>query len=74
MPIVKTPNVLGGKPRISGTRISVSILFSMFRHGISDSKILEAYPRLTQEDLKDVRRFIDDNPRETAMDLIELES
>jgi uncharacterized protein (DUF433 family) len=70
MPIVKTPNVLGGKPRVAVTRISVSILFSMFRHGISDSKILEDYPRLTSEDLKDVRRFIDDNLRETAIDLV----
>lgn len=49
--IVCTPGVLGGKPRIDGTRISVELILEMFSLGYTMENILEAYPHLTHEQI-----------------------
>jgi uncharacterized protein (DUF433 family) len=46
--IVSTPGVLGGKPRIDGTRISVELILEMFSLGYEMKDILEEYPHLTR--------------------------
>jgi uncharacterized protein (DUF433 family) len=48
------PGVLGGKPVIKGTRISVELLLGWFAAGWSMDEVLENYPRVTREDLKAV--------------------
>jgi uncharacterized protein (DUF433 family) len=47
--IVTDPKVLGGKPVIRGTRISVGFILKLVSSGWSMGKILENYPHLTRE-------------------------
>jgi uncharacterized protein (DUF433 family) len=47
--IVSTPDVLRGKPRIKGTRISVSLVLGHLAAGHSVGEILKEYPDLTGE-------------------------
>ena len=50
-PVVSNPKILSGKPVISGTRISVSLLMELLRKGYSPEIILNEYPSLTKEKL-----------------------
>ena len=47
--IVSTPGILGGKPCISGTRISVQLILQMFANRATREEILTDYPDLTEE-------------------------
>lgn len=47
--IVSTSDILRGKPRIKGTRISVSLILGHLAAGDSDAQILKEYPDLTRE-------------------------
>ena len=47
--IVSNPEILGGKPIIKGTRISVSIILQCLASGMDIEEILNAYPTLTRE-------------------------
>lgn len=49
--IVYDPDVLGGNPRIKGTRISVEHVIGMLAAGETRAQILANYPRLTTEDV-----------------------
>lgn len=49
--IESSPDVLGGKARIRGTRISVELLLELLAGGASRKEILEAYPQVTAEGL-----------------------
>ena len=49
--IVCDPQVLCGKPTIKGTRISVELILEKLAAGESHQQILEAHPRLTQEEI-----------------------
>lgn len=55
--IVSDPGVLGGKPVIKGTRISVEFLIELFASGATRDEILKAYPHLTPEDIKEALRY-----------------
>ena len=50
--IVSNPEVLGGKPVIAGTRISVEFVLELFASGLSEREILEDYPHLSVEGLR----------------------
>lgn len=67
--IVKTPEVLSGKPRIEGTRIGVFLIGESIRAGgqpIED--ILEGYPDLSREQVEAALSYYDAHPE--AMDVI----
>lgn len=49
--ITANPNILGGKPIIKGTRISVELILQLLASGLSEEEILEDYPHLTREDI-----------------------
>lgn len=55
--IVQTPGVLGGKPRIDGTRISVEMILEDLSHGMTPADILESYESLTLEDVQTAIAF-----------------
>jgi uncharacterized protein (DUF433 family) len=46
------PKVMLGKPVIRGTRIPVELLLRKMGEGYTEDELLEAYPRLTPEDLR----------------------
>ena len=49
--IIIDPAVLAGKPVIRNTRIPVELLLRKLSEGASFEELLDAYPRLTREDL-----------------------
>ena len=49
--IVMQPGILGGKPVIRGTRISVEHLLGVLSSGMSQDDVLADYPHLSREDL-----------------------
>jgi uncharacterized protein (DUF433 family) len=50
--IASDPAILGGKPCIRGTRISVELLLELVAQGASRADILKAYPHLKAEDVE----------------------
>lgn len=55
--IVSDPTVLGGKPCVKGTRISVEFLLELFASGATHDDILRAYPHLEAEDITEALRY-----------------
>jgi uncharacterized protein (DUF433 family) len=50
--ITANPKILGGKPIIKGTRISVEFILELLASGATESEILQDYPHLKSEDIK----------------------
>jgi uncharacterized protein (DUF433 family) len=46
------PKVMLGKPVIRGTRIPVELLIRKLSEGATEDELLDAYPRLTIDDIK----------------------
>ena len=55
--IISNPEILGGKPIVAGTRISVGHILGLLSHGMSDTEIIESYPVLTKDDIREVLRY-----------------
>jgi uncharacterized protein (DUF433 family) len=49
--IVSDPEILGGKPCVKGSRISVELILGWLAAGWSIEQILEAYPHIIREDV-----------------------
>lgn len=49
--ITTSPGILGGKPCIRGTRISVEHILELLASGATQEEILRAYPKITAEAL-----------------------
>ena len=45
--IVSDPAILGGKPCVRGTRLSVEFILELFASGASETEIVAAYPQLS---------------------------
>lgn len=50
--IVSTPGVLGGKPRIDGTRVGVTHILEALAAGDTADEIVAALPWLTPDDIR----------------------
>ncbi|MCK6480080.1 MAG: DUF433 domain-containing protein [Planctomycetaceae bacterium] len=46
------PDVLGGKPVIAGTRISVELVLGLLGRGYTAEQVIEQYGHLTPEDVR----------------------
>ena len=46
------PEVMLGKPVIRGTRIPVELVLRKLSDGANENDLLDAYPRLTKEDIQ----------------------
>lgn len=46
--IIRQPDLLGGKPCIEGTRISVEFILEQLAGGATPDEILDAYPQVTR--------------------------
>ena len=45
------PRVMLGKPVIRGTRVTVELILRKLSEGATEADLLDAYPRLTREDI-----------------------
>ncbi|MEK6261100.1 MAG: DUF433 domain-containing protein [Planctomycetota bacterium] len=55
--ITSDPRILGGKPIIRGTRISVEIVLEWLASGASCDDILRVHPHLTTADVEQALRY-----------------
>jgi uncharacterized protein (DUF433 family) len=49
--IVVNPKIMGGKPIIKGTRITVEQVLKMLAQGLTTKEILKDYPHLSRDDV-----------------------
>jgi uncharacterized protein (DUF433 family) len=62
--------VMLGKPVIRGTRIPVELLLRKLGEGASIEDLLDAYPRLTQEDIRSALAYAADSiAHETVLEV-----
>jgi len=58
--ITTRPGLLGGKPCIKGTRISVEFILELLASGATREDILRAYPQVTPDGLMAALRYAAD--------------
>ena len=62
--IQSDPSIMMGKPVIKGTRITVQSILERFAAGETESQILEAFPRLTQDGIRSALAYSESHLRE----------
>ena len=55
--IVANPGILGGKPIVEGTRLSVEHILGLLASGMSHDEIISDYPLLTEESIRAVLAY-----------------
>jgi uncharacterized protein (DUF433 family) len=55
--IISDPEILGGKPVIENTRLSVEHVLGLLASGMSHAQVTEAYPELTEDAIREVLRY-----------------
>ena len=68
--ITVDPDKLGGVPAIRGLRIPVATVVGMVADGMAEEEILEAYPDLEREDIREALRYAADAVREREIPLV----
>jgi uncharacterized protein (DUF433 family) len=51
------PNVMGGRACIRGMRITVSLIVNLVANGLGIEEIMEAYPYLEPDDIRQSPRY-----------------
>ena len=59
--ITANPKILGGKPIIKGSRISVEFILELLASDVSEDEIIEDYPHITKDDIHACLRFAADS-------------
>jgi uncharacterized protein (DUF433 family) len=59
--IEMNPRVMLGKPVIRGTRIPAELILRKLSEGASEADLVDAYPRLTREDIHAAMRYAADS-------------
>ena len=54
------PKMMMGKPVIKGTRVTVELILRKLSEGAAEADLLDAYPRLTKEDIQAAIRYAAD--------------
>ncbi len=72
--ITTDPEILGGKPCIKGTRLSVEFILELFASGATQMDILQTYPQLTPEALEEALRFAAESLRHDTLLMTEIAS
>jgi len=60
------PKVMMGKPVIRGTRLTVELILRKLSEGANEEELLDAYPRLTREDIQAAIRYAANSPDGTG--------
>ena len=50
--ITQNPDILGGKPIIAGTRMSVEVILELLSSGLETNEIIKEYPFLTKKQIQ----------------------
>ena len=50
--ITRSPQIMGGKPCLRGMRVTVGMIVGLVAAGHSHAEILNAYPYLEEEDIR----------------------
>lgn len=67
--IVRTPNVLGGRPRINNTRIAVRTIAVFYKQGLSPEEIAEEYEQLELAQIYAALAYYNANKEEIEADI-----
>ena len=67
--ITVDPNQMGGMPCIRGLRIPVATIVGMVAEGMAEREILEAFPDLEREDIREALEFAAEAVRERELPL-----
>ena len=51
-------NLMGGRATIRGMRITVSLVINLVANGMSTEEIIEAYPYLEPEDIRQALQYV----------------
>lgn len=57
--IVSSEDVLGGKPRVEGTRVSAEQIFQMHDEGMTPEEIAGVLPTVTEKGVLEAIRFME---------------
>ena len=68
--ITVNPNQMGGVPCVRGLRIPVATVVGMVADGMEVREILDAYPDLEAEDIREALRFAAQAVRERELPLV----
>lgn len=68
--ITVSPRQMGGVPCIRGLRIPVATVVSMVAEGVTEEDILQAYPDLEGEDIREALRYAAESVRERELPLL----
>ena len=55
--ITRDPHIMGGKPCVRDTRVTVGMIVGMLGSGHDTDKLLADYPYLTREDIQEALRY-----------------
>jgi uncharacterized protein (DUF433 family) len=64
------PNQMGGLPCIRGLRIPVATVVGMFADGMREDAILEAFPDLEHEDIREALLYAAEAVRERELPVV----
>ena len=64
------PNQMGGVPCIRGLRIPVATVVGMVAEGMDEQQILQAFPDLEPEDIREALRYAAEAVRERELPLV----
>ena len=67
--ITFAPNVMGGRACIRGMRVTVSLIVNLVANGMGLDEILDAYPYLEPEDVRQALQYVAWLAEETVHDL-----
>ena len=51
------PNIMGGRACIRGLRVTVALVLNLVANGMSVAEIIEAYPYLEEDDIRQALRY-----------------
>jgi uncharacterized protein (DUF433 family) len=68
--ITVDPKQMGGVPCIRGLRIPISTVVGMVADGMTERDILEAFPDLEREDIREALRYAAEAVRERELPLV----
>lgn len=65
--ITSNKEILGGKPIIKGTRLSVEFLLGLFANGWSEESVLKNYPTLKKDDILALFAYAQDSVKDDLL-------